>query len=99
MKAKTVSLIVKICTCVFIVACSILKWLGVFQSATIAEICIVGGTLAGIFGDVSLNLMLEKIGGKKKDVEAVCGAERGGGGRTGDNDCGPFDKESGGCEE
>lgn len=99
MKAKTVSLIVKICTCIFIVVCSVLKWIGVFRSATIAEICIVGGTLAGIFGDVSLNLMLEKIGGKKKDVEAVCGAECGGSCGTGDNDCSPFDEESGGCEE
>lgn len=98
MKAKTVSLIVKICTCVFIVACCVLKWLGVFSTATIGEICMTGGTLAAIFGDVSINLMMEKIGGKK-NVEAVCGAERGGGGRTGDNDCGPFDEESGGCEE
>lgn len=98
MKAKTVSLIVKICTCIFIVACCVLKWLGVFPTATIGEICMTGGTLAAIFGDVSINLMMEKIGGKK-NVEAVCGAERGGGGRTGDNDCGPFDKESGGCEE
>ena len=98
MKAKTVSLIVKICTCVFIVACCVLKWLGVFPTATIGEICMTGGTLAAIFGDVSINLMMEKIGGKK-NVEAVCGAERGGGSRTGDNDCGPFDEESGGCEE
>ena len=98
MKAKTVSLIVNICTCVFIVACCVLKWLGVFPTATIGEICMTGGTLAAIFGDVSINLMMEKIGGKK-NVEAVCGAERGGGGRTGDNDCGPFDEESGGCEE
>lgn len=98
MKAKTVSLIVKICTCIFIVSCCVLKWLGVFPTATIGEICMTGGTLAAIFGDVSINLMMEKIGGKK-NVEAVCGAERGGGGRTGDNDCGPFDEESGGCEE
>lgn len=61
MKAKTVSLIVKICTCIFIVVCCVLKWMGVFPTATISEICIAGGTLAGIFGDVSINLMMEKF--------------------------------------
>ena len=66
MEAKKVSLVVKICTCIFIVICCVLKWLGVFATATISEICIAGGTLAGIFGDVSINLMMEKWS-KKND--------------------------------
>lgn len=73
MEAKKVSLIVKICTCFFIAVCCFLKWLDVFKTATISEICIAGGTLAGIFGDVSINLMMEKFrknGGENSSVNS-----------------------------
>lgn len=66
-KAKTVSLIVKIVDVVFIVGFAVLKWLGKFPEATIAEICTVGGVIAAIFGDISLNTALDKF--TKKGAE------------------------------
>ena len=67
LKAKTVSLIVKIVAVIFIVTGAVLKWLGIFPNATISEICIVGGTISAIFGDVSINTALDKF--RKKDGE------------------------------
>lgn len=67
LKAKTVSLIVKIGAVIFIVAGAVLKWLGIFPNATISEICIVGGTITAIFGDVSINTALDKF--TKKEGE------------------------------
>lgn len=61
LKAKTVSLIIKIFAVVFICAGAILKWLNIFTNASISEICIVGGTLGAIFGDVSINTALDKF--------------------------------------
>lgn len=66
-KAKNVSLIIKILAVVFVITCSVLKWIGVFTEATITEICIVAGTMVAIFGDVSVNTALDKF--TKKDVE------------------------------
>ena len=67
LKARTVSLIVKIGAVIFIVAGAVLKWLGIFPNATISEICIVGGTITAIFGDVSINTALDKF--TKKEGE------------------------------
>lgn len=64
LKAKSVSLVVKIFAVVFICAGAILKWLNIFPNATISEICIVGGTLGAIFGDVSINTAIDKFTGK-----------------------------------
>lgn len=61
MKAKTVSIIVKIFAVAFICTGSVLKWLNIFPNATIPEICIVGGTIGAIFGDVSINTALDKF--------------------------------------
>lgn len=61
LKAKTVSLIIKIIIGVFLVVCSILKWLNVLPNCEIKEICLIGGTIAAIFGDVSLNTALDKF--------------------------------------
>lgn len=97
MKARDVSVIVKICTCVFIVVCCVLKWLGVFGNATVAEICIAGGTLAGIFGDVSVNLMLEKWRGK--NAETVGCSEYNGSGSDSHNGCGSDEPQDRGCED
>lgn len=65
LKAKKVSLIIKIVAVVFVIVCSVLKWTGVFPNATIYEICVVAGTIAAIFGDVSVNTALDKF--KKKE--------------------------------
>ena len=67
LKAKSVSLIVKIVSVVFIITGAVLKWLGIFPNATISEICIVGGTMSAIFGDVSINTALDKF--RKKEDE------------------------------
>lgn len=67
MKAKNVSLIVKIVAVVFIIACAILKWLGIFTNATISEICIIGGTMSAIFGDISINTAIDKFTKKEGD--------------------------------
>lgn len=65
-KAKTVSLIVKVIDCILIVGFAVLKWLGKFPDATIGEICTVGAVIAAIFGDISLNTALDKF--TKKEV-------------------------------
>lgn len=67
LKAKSVSLVVKIVSVVFIITGAVLKWIGIFPNATIPEICIVGGTVSAIFGDVSINTALDKF--RKKDDE------------------------------
>ena len=61
LKAKKVSLIIKIVAVIYLVGCSALKWTGVFPNATIYEICLVAGTMAAIFGDVSVNTALDKF--------------------------------------
>lgn len=61
LKAKKVSLIVKIIAIIFLVVCSVLKWLGIFNNATIYEICMVAGTMSAIFGDISINTALDKF--------------------------------------
>lgn len=65
-KAKTVSLIVKVVDAILIVGFAVLKWLGYFPDATIGEICTVGAVIAAIFGDISLNTALDKF--TKKEV-------------------------------
>lgn len=65
LKAKKVSLLVKIFAIIFICACSVLKWLNIFENAEISEICIVGGTLGAIFGDVSINTAIDKFRNKE----------------------------------
>jgi len=61
LKAKQVSLIIKIVDVIFLITCSALKWMGIFPNATIYEICVVAGTIAAIFGDVSINTALDKF--------------------------------------
>lgn len=61
LKAKKVSLIIKIIAVIYLVVCSALKWTGVFPNATIYEICMVAGTMAAIFGDVSVNTAIDKF--------------------------------------
>lgn len=61
LKAKQVSLIIKIVAVIFLVVCSVLMWLGIFPNATIPEICMVAGTIAAIFGDVSINTAIDKF--------------------------------------
>ena len=61
LKAKKVSLVVKIVAITFLVVCSVLKWVNVFTNATIYEICMVAGTMSAIFGDISINTALDKF--------------------------------------
>ena len=61
LKAKKVSLIVKIVSVIFLIVCSVLKWVGVFTNVTIYEICIVAGTMSAVFGDISINTALDKF--------------------------------------
>lgn len=61
LKAKKVSLFIKIFAVLFICAGAVLKWLNIFPNATISEICIVGGTIGAIFGDVSINTAIDKF--------------------------------------
>ena len=60
-KARTVSLIVKIIDVIFIIVCAVLKWKGVFENATIPEICMIGGVIGAIFGDISVNTAIDKF--------------------------------------
>ena len=61
LKAKKVSLIVKIIAIAFLIICSTLKWLNIFTNATIYEICMVAGTMSAVFGDISINTALDKF--------------------------------------
>lgn len=64
LKAKDVSLWGKIAGCAILTAGSVLKWLGVFGNCDVRELCIVSYGVAGLFGTVDINLMLEKICGR-----------------------------------
>ena len=66
-KARTVSLIVKIIDVIFIIVCAVLKWKGVFENATIPEICMIGGVIGAVFGDISINTAIDKF--TKKESE------------------------------
>ena len=68
LKAKKVSLIIKIIDVVFIITCAVLKWLGIFSACEIGEICLIGGTVGAVFGDVSINTALDKFK-KEKEIE------------------------------
>jgi uncharacterized membrane protein len=46
---------------------SVLKWLGIFNSCEINELCTVALTLMGLFGTVDLNIALDKF--KKKEID------------------------------
>lgn len=70
-KAKNVSLLIKVLDVVFLVVCAILKWLGIFSNCTIPEICLVGGTIGAVFGDISVNTALDKF--TKKEGDEICG--------------------------
>lgn len=66
-KAKTVSLVIKIVDVIFIIVCAVLKWKGVFENATIPEICMIGGVIGAIFGDISVNTALDKFTNKREE--------------------------------
>lgn len=61
LKAKKVSVIIKIVAVIYLIVCSTLKWTGIFPNATIYEICVVAGTMAAIFGDISVNTAIDKF--------------------------------------
>lgn len=61
LKAKDVSLWIKIFDVFFVVGMAVLKWTNVFNNCTIPEVCMIGGIIAGVFGDVSLNTAFDKF--------------------------------------
>ena len=69
-KAKTVSLVIKIIIVVFLVVCSLLKWLNVLPNCEIKEVCLIGATIGAVFGDVSINTAIDKFTSRgNKDAE------------------------------
>lgn len=61
MKAKDASLIAKIVAGVILLVGAVLKWLGIFTNCEISELCMVAGTLAGLFITVDTNIALDKF--------------------------------------
>ena len=67
MKAKTASLVAKITAGAILIIGAVLKWLGIFTNCEISELCMVAGTLAGLFITVDTNIALDKF--RKPDQE------------------------------
>ena len=61
MKAKDASLIAKIVAGAILLIGAVLKWLGIFTNCEISELCMVAGTLAGLFITVDTNIALDKF--------------------------------------
>lgn len=64
-KAKEASLWSKLAAAVILLAGTVLVGLGVFPNLTTGNVIEVSFTLAVLFGTVDINLMLEKITGRK----------------------------------
>ncbi len=65
LKAKTLSKIVKVFSVAGLVACSVLKWLGVMPGASVGEICAVWATVYGLgAGTIDLNIIFDKFIGR-----------------------------------
>lgn len=67
-KAKDASLWSKIGAVVIILVGATLVGLEVLPGLVVGDVVMVGLTVAGVFGTVDLNLMLEKITGRKTGV-------------------------------
>lgn len=65
LKAKTVSLFIKIIDVAFLILLAVLKWCGKLPNAEIKEICLVAGVMGAVFGDISINSALDKFTGKE----------------------------------
>lgn len=65
LKAKDTSLYAKIGAVFVIIIGTALKGLGILKDISVTDMIWVGAAIAGIFGTVDLNLMLEKITGRK----------------------------------
>jgi hypothetical protein len=61
LKARDMSLVGKIIGVFVILIGSVLAWLGFLENAKIIDVVMVGFSIAGLFGTVDINLMLEKI--------------------------------------
>lgn len=63
--AKTISKVFKFVATVGIVACAVLKWVGLMPGATIGEVCMVWACVYGLgAGTIDLNIMFDKFCGK-----------------------------------
>ena len=64
MSAKSMSKAFKWIAALGIIACAVLKWLGVMQGATIGEICMAWAAVYGVgAGTIDLNIMFDKFTG------------------------------------
>ena len=63
--AKNISKVFKFLSALGIVACAVLKWLGVMPGAGIGEICMVWAVVYGLgAGTIDLNIMFDKFVGR-----------------------------------
>lgn len=66
LSAKNISKMFKFVSAIGIVACAVLKWLGVMPSATVGEICMVWAVVYGLgAGTIDLNIMFDKFVGAR----------------------------------
>lgn len=71
MKAKKVSLIVKLCIVAILIAAAVLKWTGIFTACEISEITVIAFAAYGIAaGTIDANIIVDKFtGGKKNEAD------------------------------
>ena len=63
--AKNISKVFKFLSALGIVACAVLKWLGVMPGASVGEICMVWAVVYGLgAGTIDLNIMFDKFVGR-----------------------------------
>lgn len=73
MEAKNISKIYKIIAPLGAIICAVLKWIGIFQTATIGEICTLWASVYAIgAGTIDANIIIDKfVGGTKNEQESV----------------------------
>ncbi len=64
--AKRISKVFKFVASLGIIACAVLKWVGVMPNATIGEICMAWSAVYGLgAGTIDLNIMFDKFVGAR----------------------------------
>lgn len=60
--AKRISKFFKIISTIGLVACAVLKWIGLLPGATVGEICLVWSVVYGLgAGTIDLNIIFDKF--------------------------------------
>ncbi|MBQ9238468.1 MAG: hypothetical protein IJ191_04025 [Treponema sp.] len=63
--AKTISKIFKFVSACGVIACAVLKWLGIMPEATIGEICAAWAVVYGLgAGTIDANIIIDKYTGR-----------------------------------